>query len=320
MTTPSGKTPAEIRLTQLLWRAFFGGLAVWLCTLWLVWYFAIDNKTALHALTVNIGTAGLTIAVGGVLGGFVKGLFDKIEAERETQKARTEKARAKRADDIAFMRNVLNDFKRVYDIVEHARLLIDAHKSAKTYGEQIRSLPDAIIILHNIRRALDHKTGAPLPEVLDPIAAMIAFLKGLTSEFQLRYIDVSRLQSQDEANNRYLREQAARGDQKAPKGVTQMAWDEIKGFTCLKALRHDCPYIAQDVTDREIAALMSEAAEGNWFAPGELEQVLEEKRAFTLLRRKYEVLFLDHIDTVSRDLRARISAEMAKDLDTADNA
>lgn len=308
------KSEAEIRLTQWLWRAFFGGLLAWGGAAWAAWYFGIESKNTLHTLITGLGTAGLTVSVGGVAGGFIKGIFDRIEDEREAQKARADAAKIKRQDNITFLRSVLDDIKKVHDIVEHARLLIDAHKSAKTYGEQVRSLPDAIIILHNVRRALDYETG-PAPKLDTHIQAMIGFLKSITGEFQTRYITVSRLQSQDEANNRLLRAEAAKGDRKAPKDVTQMAWDEIKTFDCLKVLRHDCPFISKDVKQEELDALRGEAETGGWFKPDVLEAVAQKDLAATLLRRKYEILFLDHVDDASRALREHIHAEQARNLD-----
>lgn len=310
----SRKSEAEIRLTQWLWRACLGGIFVWLASLWAAWYFEIDSATALHALTVNIGTAGLTIAVGGVLGGFVRRIFDRIESERAEVKARTEAAKARREDNIVYLRSILDDIKRVYDIVEHARLMIDSHKSARTYGEQVRALPDAIIILHNIKRALAYDTR-PAPDLNEPIQLMIRFLKKLTGEFQARYITVSRLQAQDEANNRLLRAEAAKGDRKAPEDVTQMAWDEIRTFPCLRVLRHDCPFIAEDVTTCEVDALRAEAEAGAWFSQSALAAIKTEETAFRLLRRKYEVLFLDHVDAASAALRDNIRAEQAKNVD-----
>lgn len=310
------KSEAEIRLVRLLWRAFFGGLFVWGGAAWAAWHFGIESKNTLHTLLAGLGTAGLTVSVGGVAGGFIKGIFDRIEAEREAQKARVDAARIKREDNIAFMRSVLDDIKKVHDIVEHARLLIDAHKSAKTYGEQVRSLPDAIIILHNVKRALELEKDIALgPKLNEDIQAMIEFLKMITGEFQTRYITVSRLQSQDEANNRLLRDQAAKTSRKAPSGVTQMAWDKIKTFDCLKVLRHDCPFIASDVSQKEIDMLRGEAKAGAWFKPGVLDSFGEEDLAFRLLRRKYEVLFLDHNKSASRILREKIHVERAKNVD-----
>jgi hypothetical protein len=45
-------------------------------------------------------------------------------------------AKRQREDAAAFVMNVLSDLKSVYDRVARARILIPAHKSVKTYGEE----------------------------------------------------------------------------------------------------------------------------------------------------------------------------------------
>ncbi len=303
------------RLQRLIKMAFLGGLSVWAVCLAGSWYFAIDKDSAFHGLILNLGNASLAIAVGGVLGGYLKRLFDRIEHAREARIAARAKAEAVRAEEITFFRNTLAAFKQVYDIVEHVRLLLDAHKSAKTYGEQVRSLPDAIIILHNITRALHHETGEPLPELREPIQKMIHFLKGITNEFQENYLRISRLQSQDEANNRYSRDQAAKSTRELPEDLTAMAWTEIRKLSCIKVLRHDCPYIHNDVTEQELSMLRLEAQ--TWPERKETDWDRNQSEAHRLLRQKYEFLFLTHIDHVSQLLRDRIDEKVRETSETA---
>ena len=305
--------PEEQRLHWLIWLAGGGGALVWLACLASAYYFAIDKDSAVYGLWLNLGSASLTIAVGGVIGGYVKRVFDRIEHAREDRQKLRAKTEALRAEDVAFFKNTLASFKQVYDIVEHVRLLLDAHKSAKTYGEMVRSLPDAIIILHNVKRALHHETGAPLPEIVEPIGNMIRFLKALTSEFQLNYLRISRLQSQDEANNRISREKAAATTRDLPDDLTAMAWDEIRKLSCIMVLRHDCPAIHEDLKGKELDALRAEAQA--WPEREYAEHELKLSEAHRLLRRKYEVLFLDHIDEVSRILRERIDEKLRETAD-----
>ena len=70
----------------------------------------------------------------------------------DTQRTRFYKA--KESEKLNFYRNILSDFKSVYDRVEKARLLIEAHRTAITYGEQMRELIGGVVTLHNIKRAL----------------------------------------------------------------------------------------------------------------------------------------------------------------------
>ena len=166
------------------------GLGIW----WWVYQYSLTH-TDTPPMIEALGTAGLGLAFGGVLGGVIKVLFDAWTDRRAAQAA-----------DYTFYNQLLNDFKSVYDTVERARFLIDAHKSAKTYGEQMRNIPDTIITLHNVRRAIQQGYPKLAKELDAPIRACIAFLKGLTKEYRVHYLEASRLQSQDEVINKISRE------------------------------------------------------------------------------------------------------------------
>src|SRR5690349_16322032 len=113
-------------------------------TFWYVVYLKTAGQNPPNALLLELGKSGLTLslvtAVGGLLQWILKSRDSKREVEKETQN---------------FYRNVLSDLKSVYDKVEKARLLIQAHRSAKTYGEQMRELIEGVVILHNVKRALN---------------------------------------------------------------------------------------------------------------------------------------------------------------------
>ncbi|MEL6883357.1 MAG: hypothetical protein AAFP87_02525 [Pseudomonadota bacterium] len=175
------------------------------------------TQTEIPKLIEAVGTAGLSLAFGGVLGGVIKVLFDAWNDRR-----------AARASEVAFYDQLLMDFKSVYHTVEQARFLIAAHQSAKTYGEQMRNIPDAIIVLHNVRRATRQGFPDLYKDLEGPIRFCIAFLKRLMDEYLVEYLAISRLQSQDEANNKYRRESIAGGlveSQLNP--ISKEAWKEI---------------------------------------------------------------------------------------------
>ena len=231
-------------------------MGLWISVYWLTAGGNDDRK-----LLVAVGNAGLTLAFGGVLGGLIKKLFDAW-SDRADHHAATQ----------AFYRNILDDLKSVYDEVERARLLIEAHKSAKTYGEQMRTMPDAVIKLRNIERALTPGFEGLRAQLQDDLSGLIAFLNGLIDEFRAHYIEVSRLQSMDEAVNRNRRTEAAKDSAQAAKvEVSSNAWARIQTFERLKVLR-----LAQgpDETDPDFV--------------------------------RYKAAFLDHIDNASETLRRRL--------------
>lgn len=212
MHTPN--RPAKSALPVFLWItcAFVVGLALWAAVYW-----HTNGGEDGPQLLVAVGSAGLALAFGGVLGGIVKKLFDAWDDRKTAIEAQN-----------AYYTQLLEDFKTVYNTVERGRFLITAHKSAKTYGERMRTLPDAVILLHNVKRATQQ--GFPdLYEGLEgPIFFCTRFLKGLIEEYRDHYLDVSRLQSQDEADNKLTRERIAkRQPDDDARDLSHSAWDRL---------------------------------------------------------------------------------------------
>ncbi len=212
------------RLTTVLVIVVTLGLALWGAMLWLTYDHANPNE-----LLVHLGETGATLAVLTVLGGLVRAAFMERDKTRQKEEAR-----------LAFYRNLLADFKSVYDLVESCRLLVEAHRSAKTYGEQVRALVGGVVTLHNIKRALDPEFPELKKELAEPIKEMTAFIKELLVEFRDQYRRISGLQEADEAWNKYSRESLPK-EQKAPEDYQPLsrAWTEIQALPKLKVLRDD---------------------------------------------------------------------------------
>ncbi|WP_299047904.1 hypothetical protein [uncultured Tateyamaria sp.] len=219
---PPLHTPAKSAFPILLWigLAFVGGLAIWATVFWLT-----NGGEDGPRLLVAVGTAGLSLAFGGVLGGVIKKLFDAWNTRKTALDARTE-----------YIAQLMEDFKTVYNMVERARFLILAHQSAKTYGEQMRDLPDAIILLHNIKRATRQGFPNLYKDLEGPIFFCTVFLKALVEEYRDDYYPISKKQSQDEADNKVTRALIAEGTKDRDAEIVQSAWAEIRDLTCLKVL------------------------------------------------------------------------------------
>ncbi|WP_299608273.1 hypothetical protein [uncultured Tateyamaria sp.] len=206
----------------LIWiaLAFVTGIGIWACVYWYT-----DGGDTGPRLLVAVGTAGLSLAFGGVLGGIVKKLFDAWDDRKMGIEAHT-----------AYVAQLLEDFKTVYNMVERARFLITAHKSAKTYGEQMRDLPDAIILLHNIKRATEQGFPNLYRDLEGPIFYCTIFLKRLVEEYRDEYLSVSRKQSQDEADNKRTRALIADGLEDRDAEIAHTAWRDIGTLTHLGVL------------------------------------------------------------------------------------
>jgi hypothetical protein len=203
------------------------GLALWGAMLWLT--YGDDNP---NDLLIHLGETGATLAFVTVLGGLVRAAFMQRDKTRQKQDAKH-----------AFYRSLLADLKSVYDRVESCRLLVEAHQSAKTYGEQVRALVGGVVTLHNIKRALDPGFPKLKEELAEPIDNMTGFIKELLKEFRDQYREISRLQEADEAWNKYSRENLPK-EEKAPEEYKPLsrAWAAIQKLPKLTVLRDDSKF------------------------------------------------------------------------------
>ncbi|MEP6068121.1 MAG: hypothetical protein ABJ246_19965 [Paracoccaceae bacterium] len=220
-------------------------IAVFFCLGLAIWYGAMryieSSPPQDHGLVEKLGVAGLALAFGGVLGGVLAGLVKLLFERWDDQKKQKEANQA-------FYRNILDDLKSVYDTVERSRLLVAAHRSAKTYGEQMRSLPDAVVTIHNIKRAL--KPGfSDLDQQLEaPLNCCSGFLKGLIFEFRDNYVEVSFEQSKYEAQKKAQLEKQAKAPDTPIKITSQSpAWNVISKLPELSVLCSDDRFEEYDV-------------------------------------------------------------------------
>ena len=134
----------------------------------------------------------LTLGATVVLGGLLKFLLEDYKKERDKE------------DSIKkFKQDILSQLRNIYDEVELSRLLIESHKSAKTYGERIRqSIIPSKIALYDIKRTLaDTTEGIPqkkLEKMRLSVHFMIAYLQSLAQEYKNKYHEISNLQAYQE--------------------------------------------------------------------------------------------------------------------------
>lgn len=166
-----------------------------------------DAKSELHK---QLMSASLALLFGACFGGIVKMLLDQAVAEKR-----------RRDDAAAFVANVLADLKTVYDHVERARLLIPAHQSAKTYGDEMREdVTAGVVQLRNVIRALQGRVaGVPgwLQDRVRPqVETMKDYLIELTDEFRAEYKPLADLQRFHEQKADKLAKAFAEGSADVP--------------------------------------------------------------------------------------------------------
>lgn len=171
-------------------------------------------------LQKSLYTGGATLFFGGLLGGLVKLLLDDVVA-----------AKRKREDAATFVTNVLADLKSVYDRVARARILIPAHKSVKTYGEEMRDLIEARVQLRNVTRALERRAEGvdeeARKEIIGLVSKMGEYLETLTTEFRDHYKVLSDKQRGYEERAKVILKHFAEAEGAEPPKLPEFVWESI---------------------------------------------------------------------------------------------
>lgn len=238
------------KFTAILIIIIVTGLVIWAIILGLTWGVKEPNP-----LLIDLGKSGVSLTLVSVVGGMIQWALKRWEAEKQQEIEKRE-----------FYKNVLNDLKTVYDKVERARLLIEAHRTAKTYGEEMRSLIGGVVTLHTIKRAFLTEFPQLALKLKPHLDAMNGFIKDLLNEYRDNYKLISVLQEIDEVKKDQLKQLKLTSLDGAieENEVSASAWQRMKD---LKHLRN-----------------------------------LINNKFFEI----YEVKFLNHLDNASAILRARI--------------
>jgi hypothetical protein len=166
----------------------------------------------------------VTLFFGSLLGGVVSSLIADFD-----------RSRVQRAAQLDFIENVLADLKAVYDRIDRGRILIAAHQSAKTYGEQMREFIDARVKLLTVLRALRFDDRGSLILVVRPeVEQMEAYVHLLTAEFEEYYKNISRSQSVYEARMKQALEHLALEESGATQLPANDPWIELTKLSQLK--------------------------------------------------------------------------------------
>lgn len=184
----------------------------------LTFWIAARQDTELRKI---LQAAATTLLLGAFIGGLVKVLLEDVQ-----------KAREHREEQARFVTAVLADLKSVYDRAERVRLVIPAHQSALTYGNEMRDLIDGGVQLRNVIRALDNGSGMSPDSVADVCRAverMERYLAWLTDEFQAEYKAISDVQTVYEA----VKKAALKQDPPAMPADPNPAWESLKRLTRL---------------------------------------------------------------------------------------
>ena len=210
----------------------------------------IDLRRALY-------TGAITLFFAGLLGGMLKILLDDVATVRR-----------KREDAATFVTNVLSDLKAVYDLVARARVLIPAHQSVKTYGDEMRNLIQAQVQLRNVKRALERRAVGMIDEtrkeIICHVGKMEAYLETLTREFRDNFKQLSDTQLGYEERTKLMLKRFAESDGSEPlPALPTLVWDSLARLSQLSDfIGEACEYKArfEDPLDCASRSLRNELA------------------------------------------------------------
>ena len=193
---------------MLLAIAVAVGVGIWI---------SFATRTSHPELSKVFAGGAATLLFGALLGGVVSLLIADFDRRR-----------LQRAAQLDFISNVLSDLKDVHDRVDRGRTLIRAHRSAKTYGDEMRNFIEARVKLLNVKRALTFdERGASIGTVDTKVACMEKYLRTLIGEFEQEYKNISRLQSLYEARMKKAIEQANSAKSEDPELPKNEPWGAI---------------------------------------------------------------------------------------------
>ena len=179
---------------------------------YMLWFAALCLGLALVAAAVgvsltvegeggwhDVGSALMSLAIALLIGGAVAGVVKVAEQERN-DRASVDEAKQQRAADWA---GTLMNVVGVDHLVETARKLMNAHKTALTYNREHTHLIAAQLTLRQVLFdplvANDQTVDSAGHKIADYLEQMTEYLAALTDEYEAEYLRVARQQLLDEA-------------------------------------------------------------------------------------------------------------------------
>ncbi|MDJ0866277.1 MAG: hypothetical protein QNK03_09235 [Myxococcota bacterium] len=177
------------------WKSalFVVGLIVLGVALGAAGFVLLEKSSPSDPAPQELAKALMNLGVVVILGSLLKLLLDEYRKGAEH-----------REEERAFRQELLQALRSIFDQVELARVLIESHRSAKTYGECIRDkIIPAKISLYDIKRTLADASDSIEGETATDLRAwmhfMIAYLHQLVDEYASEYREIANQQAYQEA-------------------------------------------------------------------------------------------------------------------------
>ena len=169
--------------------------------------FVTSDATAQVELRKELAKVLLQIAAVGAVGAYLKHLLQQYATERQEQLEKTEQARASQEAKHKSRLQALNLLTTNYWQIKKSLHIILAHRSALSYGKQMREIIDFRLELQRLNNEieaamydLDRKD-----DIGNFLKTMDGHLERLINEWKKEYLPLSRQQKKDEETNNPLK-------------------------------------------------------------------------------------------------------------------
>ena len=196
--------------------AFLSAGAILALAVIYVWIFDGPKR---DSFAVELGKTLLQIFTVAVIGTIIKLLLDDHQRrqreahenrQRQLREATDARVRAEQKEERLqeFRADKIRRLVGVTNVLRRAPVLIDAHRSAKTYNEQMREIVNAGLELRLIRHetdaigALTNPAFPDWPKIRDDIRRMEDYVRGVVQDFRDSSKRLSELQRQPEENRK----------------------------------------------------------------------------------------------------------------------
>jgi hypothetical protein len=160
-----------------------------------------QDATGQNAIRIEIAKGLIQFITIGLIGAVIKFLFDSYQEDQRRLAESRERVRQRQASLNDFRSDKIRRLVQVTNALRRAPILIDAHRSAKSYNEQMRALLDAGLELRLIRHEIDaigpDETNAAFPNwpsIRAVMHKMEDYLVGVQKDFRSHSKQVSEFQ------------------------------------------------------------------------------------------------------------------------------
>jgi hypothetical protein len=208
----SQETPSARGLVLIGTIVFLGSAAI------VAGLYRLDPPASALRLDIlkSVASGLIQLAVLSVAGVAVKAYFDEHQARRKEARDAVEKKRERRSAINETRKVLLRRVIVANRVVRRARVLIPAHASARTYGQQMRALLDAAFEISDVWHEIETVPGlfSPVEPIKERLVAMERYLETLREEWLQEYQPIVALEKvgNREAVRSALLELAACGD------------------------------------------------------------------------------------------------------------